>query len=432
MERRGRSGKRKNLVRMLAVFCIAFAVVMAAGLSVLMGYYIMGAEEKEETKLSLFAEAIPEAGLTLPGWEPQESGEGTGLSGTEQQDSGKGEAASPAESQESGAGEGERVSGQQSGEEVVLAFGGDILFDPGYSVMASLLQRGRGAEGAFSQDLLEEMRAADILMLNNEFPYSERGTPTEGKQFTFRARPDSVRLLDEMGVDIVSLANNHAFDYGETALLDTLDTLKGAGIPYAGAGVNLEEAAAPVYFTAGGMKLAYVSATQIERMDNPDTRGATDTLPGVFRCLNPDRLLETVREAADNSDFVVVYIHWGTENVAEPDWAQLDQAPRLVEAGADLIIGDHPHCLQPVVYIDGVPVLYSLGNFWFNSRQVDTCLIKATVDGDGLKSLQFLPALQKDCFTSLLHGGEKERVLDYMRSISPGVHIDEEGYITCP
>ncbi|MGN0330577.1 MAG: CapA family protein [Kineothrix sp.] len=412
-----RRGKRKNLVRMLAAFCIAFAVVMAAGLSVLMGYYIMAAEEREETNFSLFAEAIPEAGLTLPGWEPQEAGEGSGLSGTEQQDS-------EPEQQDS-------EPEQQPGEEVVLAFGGDILLDPGYSVMASLLQRGRGAEGAFSQDLLAEMRAADILMLNNEFPYSDRGTPTEGKQFTFRAKPDSVRLLDEMGVDIVSLANNHAFDYGETALLDTLDILKGAGIPYAGAGVNLEEAAAPVYFTAGGVKLAYVSATQIERMDNPDTRGATDTLPGVFRCLNPDRLLETVREAAANSDFVVVYIHWGTENVAEPDWAQMDQAPRLVEAGADLVIGDHPHCLQPVVYIDQVPVLYSLGNFWFNSRQVDTCLIKATVDGNGLKSLQFLPAQQKDCFTSLLHGGEKERVLDYMRSISPGVHIDEEGYITC-
>ena len=113
-------------------------------------------------------------------------------------------------------------------------------------------------------------------MINNEFPYSSRGIPTEGKQFTFRARPESASILEEMGVDIVSLANNHAYDYGEDAFLDTLDTLAGIGMPYVGAGRNLEEASKPVYFIAGDIKIAIVSATQIERLDNPDTKGATD------------------------------------------------------------------------------------------------------------------------------------------------------------
>lgn len=313
---------------------------------------------------------------------------------------------------------------------VTLSFGGDILFDAGYSVMARLLQRPSGIYDCISEGLLSEMHAADILMLNNEFPYSDRGTPTPNKQFTFRARPDSVNLLGDMGVDIVSLANNHAYDYGETALLDTLDTLGEAGMPYVGAGRNLEEAAKPVYFIVNDIKIAYVSATQIERLDNPDTKGATETAAGVFRCLNPDKLLEIIREAEENSDFVVVYIHWGTENTVEPDWAQLDQAPKIAEAGADLIIGDHPHCLQPIQYVKGVPVVYSLGNFWFNSKTLDTCLVKATLDENGLKSLQFIPAQQKDCTTSLLSDAERERVLSYMRSISPGIHIDEEGYIT--
>ena len=197
-----------------------------------------------------------------------------------------------------------------------------------------------------------------------------------------------------------------------------------------GAGRNLEEAMKPVYFIAGDIKIAIVSATQIERLDNPDTKAATETTAGVFRCLNSDKLLEVVAEAGENSDFVIVYIHWGTENTAEPDWLQLQQAPEIVKAGADLIIGDHPHCLQPIQYVDGVPVIYSLGNFWFNSKQVDTCLVKAVVREEGLVSLQFLPALQKDCTTSLLYGGEKERVLSYMRSISPGIIIDEDGYIS--
>ncbi|TCL58082.1 poly-gamma-glutamate synthesis protein (capsule biosynthesis protein) [Kineothrix alysoides] len=316
-----------------------------------------------------------------------------------------------------------------SAEEVTLSFGGDILFDPSYSVMVKLLQRKNGIYDSISAKLLEEMKSADILMLNNEFPYSDRGTPTPEKQFTFRARPESVSLLDDMGVDIVSLANNHAYDYGEAALLDSLDILKEAGMPYVGAGRNLEEAAKPVYFIINDIKIAYLSATQIERLDNPDTKGATDNSAGVFRCWNPEGLLEAVKAAKENSDFVVVYIHWGTENTEQLDWAQLDQAPKIVEAGADLIIGDHPHCLQPIQYVDGVPVVYSLGNFWFNSKQVDTCLVKAAINENGLKSLKFIPALQKDCQTSLLEGAEKERVLSYMRAISPGVNIDEEGYI---
>ncbi len=211
---------------------------------------------------------------------------------------------------------------------------------------------------------------------------------------------------------------------------DTLDTLAGIGMPYVGAGRNLEEASKPVYFIAGDIKIAIVSATQIERLDNPDTKGATDDSAGVFRCLNPDRLLDAVREAKENSDFVVVYIHWGTENTVEVDWAQLDQAPKIADAGADLIIGDHPHCLQPIEYVNGVPVVYSLGNFWFNSKELDTCIVKAVVGEDGLRSLQFIPALQKGCKTSMLHGEEKARVLNYMRSISPKIDIDEEGFIS--
>lgn len=312
---------------------------------------------------------------------------------------------------------------------VTLAFAGDILFDPGYSVMSSLLQRANGIYDSISADLMEEMNNADIMMINNEFPYSGRGTPTEGKQYTFRAKPESASILEDMGVDIVSLANNHAYDYGEDAFLDTLDILSEIGMPYVGAGRNLEEASRPVYFIAGDIKIAVISATQIERLENPDTRGATETTPGVFRCLNPDHLLESVRSAKENSDFVIVYIHWGTENTAEPDWLQLDQAPKIAEAGADLIIGDHSHCLQPIQYIEGVPVVYSLGNFWFNSREIDTCLIKAVIDENGLQSLQFVPALQKGCTTTMLHGEEKERVLNYMRSISPKVTIDEEGFV---
>ena len=102
----------------------------------------------------------------------------------------------------------------------------------------------------------------------------------------------------------------------------------------------------------------------------------------------------------------------------------------MIAAGADLVIGDHPHCLQPIGVIQGVPVIYSLGNFWFNSKTLDTGMVKVVINQDGIVSYQFIPCLQSDCRTVRLEGEEKKRVLDYMRSISEGVQIDEEGYVT--
>lgn len=306
---------------------------------------------------------------------------------------------------------------------------GDILFDDHYAITGPVRADGDISKGVLPE-VIERMQAADVMMLNNEFAYSNRGTPLEGKQFTFRARPETVSYLTDMGVDIVSLANNHAYDYGPDALTDTLDTLREAEIPYVGAGRNIDEARKPVYYIVGDLKIAFVSATQIERLDTPDTKEATADSPGVFRCWNGDKLLETVQEADRNSDFVVVYVHWGTENQAELDWAQLKQAPELVGAGADLIIGDHPHCLQPIGVIRGVPVIYSMGNFWFNSKTLDTGLVEVVIDESGIVSYQFIPCLQSGCRTALLEGAEKERVLGYLRSISEGVQIDADGFVS--
>lgn len=313
--------------------------------------------------------------------------------------------------------------------QATLTFAGDVLFDDHYAITGLVRADGDISKGV-SPEVIERMQAADIMMLNNEFAYSNRGTPLEEKQFTFRARPETAAYLNDMGVDIVSLANNHAYDYGPEALTDTLDTLREAEIPYVGAGRDISEARRPVYYIVGDLKIAFVSATQIERLDTPDTKEATETSPGVFRCWNGKKLMETIREAAENSDFVVAYIHWGTENQAELDWAQLQQAPELVAAGADLVIGDHPHCLQPIGVIGGVPVIYSLGNFWFNSKTLDTGMVEVVIDESGIVSYQFVPCLQSGCKTTLLQETEKGRVLSYLRSISEGVRIDEDGFVT--
>ena len=317
----------------------------------------------------------------------------------------------------------------ESQDTVTLLFAGDILMDDHYAVMSTYHNRGNDINQAFDQGLLEQMRNADIFMINNEFTFTSRGTPTVNKKFTFRANPGNVSMYEEMGVDIVSVANNHIYDYGEISLLDTLDTLEQAEIPYVGAGRNLQEAMTPVYYIANGMKIAFVSATQIERNSVPDTKEATQDSAGVLRCMNPDNLLLVIEEAKKNSDYVILYIHWGTESQEAIDWLQEQQAPIYAQAGVDLIIGDHPHCLQKMDSVEGVPVIYSLGNFWFNSRTQNSCVVKVTLRAGEMESFQFIPCRQSDCRTALLTGQEKTEVLDYMRTISPNVTIDGEGYV---
>jgi hypothetical protein len=315
-------------------------------------------------------------------------------------------------------------------DKVTIGFIGDFLLDDEYAIMANLLRRGRTIENGISEAMLAQMREVDILVGNNEFPFTDRGTPTEGKAFTFRADTAAVSYLHDMGVDLAVLANNHIYDFGETGLLDTLDTLSAAEVPLVGAGRNIEEASAPVYFIVNDMKIAVVAATQIERLENPDTKGATENSAGVFRCLNPQKLYEVIARAKENSDFVIVYIHWGTENQTEIDWAQIEQAPRIAEAGADLIIGDHPHCLQGITYFGDTPAIYSMGNFWFNSKTVDTGMVRVTIGKEGLETFQFVPALQSGCRVDLVYGEEKERILSLMRELSPDVLIDEAGFVS--
>ena len=315
---------------------------------------------------------------------------------------------------------------------VTMAFAGDILFDASYSVQNRILAADGDVSQAVGDTLLERMRAVDIMMVNNEFPYTDSGSPQAEKTFTFHAMPRAVRQLKEMGVDLAGIANNHTFDYGERGLLDTLDTLDRAGVGRVGAGRNIEEASHPMVYLAGGMRIAVIAATQLERYANPNTRGATAELPGVFRCMDDTRLCEVIRKAKEENDFVVVFIHWGNENEVPLHWSQTNQGPDITAAGADLVIGAHSHCLQPLGYVNDVPIVYSLGNFLFNSKTLDTCLIECDIKrlpegGAHLTSLRFLPCIQSGCKVRFAEDGDKTRILDYMRSISPGVTIADDG-----
>ena len=314
--------------------------------------------------------------------------------------------------------------------QVTLSFAGDISFAEGYANMSHYHSSGDDITRCIDGALIARMDRADIMMINNEFAYSDRGQPLAGKTFTFRAKPEMAAQLERLSVDIVSLANNHVYDYGETPLLDTLDTLERYQIPQVGAGKDLEEAKRIVYFQTEDMRIAYVSATQIER-SYVYTKEATEASPGVLRTYDPTIFLEVIQKAEETSDFVVVYVHWGTEGVDRFEADQRQLGYQFIDAGADLVIGDHPHCLQGIEFYKGVPIFYSLGNYWFNSRTLDTGLVEVDVSPEGIRALRFVPCLQQGCRTTqVTDPAGQQRVFRYLESISVNAQIDQEGRIS--
>ena len=261
-----------------------------------------------------------------------------------------------------------------------LCFGGDISLDEKAVTTAKLDASEGDISKCISPELIEIMQAADVMCLNNEFTYSTNGAPLEGKMYTFRANPERVSVLNDLGVDIVQLNNNHVYDYGKQALLDTFDTLKGAGIDYFGAGHNLEEAMSPVYYTLDDKVVAFVGASRAEKYKM--TPQATEEKPGILRCYDTELFLQAIEEADANADFVIAVVHWGTEYSYDLEEVQLTTGKEYLDAGADAIIGGHSHCLQGMEFYDGKPIIYSLGNYWFNEKTLDSMLIELHFSGN--------------------------------------------------
>ncbi|MBO5778816.1 MAG: CapA family protein [Clostridia bacterium] len=310
-----------------------------------------------------------------------------------------------------------------------LTFGGDICLADNYLTMEYMKKNGLSITDCIDPLLIAEMQSDDITFMNNEFTISDRGKPMANKAYTFRAATANTALYHTLGVDIVSLANNHAYDYGKDAFLDTLDTLKANGIEAIGGGKNLEEAMTPVYYIVNGRKIAYVAASRAEKYKL--TPQATATAPGILRCYDTAKFLQVIREAEANSDFVIACVHWGTEYSDTLQKEQTSTAREYIDAGADLIVGAHAHQLQGVEYYEGKAIFYNLGNFWFNSYEIDTGLLKVELFHDGTTQNTFLPALQKNCTTSWQVCTDRgSSILSWMEAHSIGVRFDENGVVT--
>ena len=263
--------------------------------------------------------------------------------------------------------------GEADDTSITLLFAGDVLLS---SHVLNAYDTAGGIGGVLDENIRKEIDAVDWFMVNQEFPFSNRGEAAEDKQFTFRLPPSRVNILQEMGVDMVTLANNHALDFGVEALLDTCTTLDDAGILRVGAGADLEEAKRLQTVELQGKTIGFLGATRV--IPGYEWNAGAST-PGMFTTYDPSLLLQEIQAAKKICDYVVVYVHWGVEKSTIPSDYQRTMGRQYIDAGADLVIGAHPHVLQEIEYYQGKPIVYSLGNFVFGSSIPQTMLLEVTL-----------------------------------------------------
>lgn len=245
-----------------------------------------------------------------------------------------------------------------SSSERTLLFVGDVMLSRG---VGRIMKANDDWTYPF-QAVAEALRAADLTFANLECPVSDVGRDLHHK-YSFRADPRVIAGLKFAGFDVVSVANNHMFDWGNEALVDTVRRLRESGIVPVGAGANDLEAHYPRRVDLGGVKLAFLAYAAIA----PKEAAAGPARPGIA-WLAPERVLADIRFARPIADVVIVSLHWGVEYARQPSREQVRLAHQIIDAGADLIVGSHPHVVQPLEqYRDGW-IAYSLGNFVFDQR----------------------------------------------------------------
>lgn len=312
-------------------------------------------------------------------------------------------------------------------EVVSIGFAGDVSLADNWAIMPKYNNRGQGVLGILSENMINYMDRLDWMIVNSEFAFSNRGSAMANKLYTFRANPDNVNIYHDMHVDMVALANNHIYDYGMDAFYDTLDTLKNANLPYIGAGINSSEAQSAYYLVINGYKISFLNATRAEKYIM--TPEAKDDSPGVFRCYDPTRLSERIKEEKAKSDYVVAIVHWGKENYHDLENVQIDTGKLYIDSGADMVIGHHAHVLQGVEFYNGKLIAYNLGNFIFNSLTVDTGILKWDLDNDGNSKFYFYPGIQSDCYTKDITGDEALALYSRMTNWSINANFLEDGQI---
>ncbi|NGZ75740.1 CapA family protein [Saccharibacillus sp. VR-M41] len=317
------------------------------------------------------------------------------------------------------------ASSGAGGPVVNLTFAGDVIFSG--KVQSVLEQQGYDYPYTYVRN---RFKSDDLTVINLETPVTSGNTTGADKTFVFKSPPEALAPLKDAGVDVVNLANNHTLDQGIPGLLDTIANLDKNGIAHVGAGKNASAAYAPVYVERKGVKIAIVGVSRVL----PETSWAAGpNHPGAASAYDPEAAARAVEEAKRNADVVVAVVHWGKERVDMPDGNQTTLARRMIDAGADLIIGGHAHVLQGFEQYKGKWIAYGTGNFIFTrsatAKTWETGVFQAECRKDGTCSLKLVPYWAELARPVPMDQADAQRLLRRIEKLSPGVKIDADGRV---
>ena len=269
---------------------------------------------------------------------------------------------------------------------VTICVVGDMLF----SGDVTKLIAAQGAQAPLA-GIAAHLSAADVTVGWLDGPLSNRGSADVDVETPQRSDPAALAALSSAGFDAVALANDHALDYGSRGLLDTISRLNGAKIAHAGAGKNTAAAWAPAIVERGGAKVAVLDFTRVVHSGSL----ASDNSPGVASGrLDPARVRAAIVSAASKSDYVVVMLHWGKEGATAPTSDQVKVAHDAIDAGADLVVGTHPHAAQALETYGRGLVAYSLGDLVradLSRNARDSFILGAQLGPDGVANAVAVP-----------------------------------------
>ncbi|UCZ51548.1 CapA family protein [Bacillus shivajii] len=304
-----------------------------------------------------------------------------------------------------------------------LMFVGDLMMD--WSVKETMDTKGVDYPFLYVR---EDIQSADIAIANLETTVTniDHTYKDPNQLYNFQSKPEHIEGIVNAGIDLVSLANNHAMDYGEAGLLDTMKNLDDYGIDYIGAGTTIEEAFRSQTYEIHGQTINIMAATRFVPAVSWYTFDE-NTKAGVAGAYDLDFLIKKVKEEKEGADYLILFIHWGIERTDMPAEYQKYYVKKLAEAGIDAIIGHHPHWLQGFEYYDGVPVAYSLGNFLFpdyvTGNTAETGVLTLSIH-KGELTMQFKPYyIYKDQIIELSRD-EQQEVLNKLERLSFDVKID--------
>ncbi|KXG75916.1 Capsule biosynthesis protein CapA [Thermotalea metallivorans] len=303
----------------------------------------------------------------------------------------------------------------QDDQRVRISLVGDILMD---GSVGRYIEK-NGVDYPWEK-VKEVFSYSDLVLGNLETSVGGGGQADANKQYTFQSKPATLKGLVNAGIGGISIANNHVLDYGQEGFMETLYHLERSGIKYAGGGRNMEEALQPAIWEIKGMRIGFLAFSRVI-YDVSWYAGAKK--PGILSAYDhyAKEVCDIISKTREKVDFLIVSVHWGKELAQYPEENEIKLGRMMIDSGADVIMGHHPHVLQGVEFYNNKPILYSLGNFVFSSSSQlsrTSMIFNLEINPEGIIKAYVVPVRIHHCQPVPVKDKEAEEVIHLLNTLS--------------